>query len=724
MKRNLYSVLIAIIISAICSLNLASALDVDINKLKQEMPFMFGSSNVSNDFWFTVPPCFDDASGGAENFIRIFITSPFETQCVVEIPAKGFYSTQKTIPNDVIQFPLTPAQAQVYVKKGGDPYVAEKIYKGAGIHVYADAPLTVYVSVRYHYTSDSWLCIPTSALGTDYIVSSYGDMTAMFPSYNLPSLSGCVGVFDDTKVTFTLAGNPQSVTAGGLKPFESTTVTLNKGDVWMLSSKGPNADLTGSIFSADKPVAVVSGNQCANIPTDNQWCDYIAEMDMPTYIWGLDYFVGQLPGRKYPSILRIYAKYPGTSIYRDSAMVGTISEVPGLLGKGWLEQRMHPMGLKPHSVCISGSAPINVVQYNTGVQEDGYPLPNSDPFEMSIAPLQQYQKEVTFCTPGLRGNFGFTDNFINLVYETDGNGLMPYDMMFAKVESGQFTWKQLNQKFPGKDEKFTKLIQPGDRAYALKLIRLPEDGVYKIKAEKPFAAYAFGYGYCDSYGHVVSANFADLSVVDEIPPDPHWTVSSDGNITDGTVTDIGGSIANRGAIKDGIQADPPSSNLARINLIPGYSYNYELKYQEFIPGKSKTTNWTLKVVDPIKAAKAYIRFSDRRGNDTVISARNNKVGVEDNLDIIKSNDNGIFLEVTPNPVENNSTINFSIKQSDKISIRLYDQSGKLVETLAETFYESGLKSISFKSGNYSHGVYFIQLKTSSNEKAVPITIIK
>ncbi|MCX6154383.1 MAG: choice-of-anchor D domain-containing protein [Candidatus Kapabacteria bacterium] len=594
---------------------ISNSAGVDMNNLKALMPMNFGATNAGRDFWFTVPPCFYDASFSNENLIRVFVTSAEATSCILEVPGKGYYSYQQTMPNDVIQFALTPNDAQPYVKINSEPCYPEKVYPGAGVHVYSDGPIIVYVAVRFHYTSDSWVCIPTAALGKDYLVSSYGDMTSMFPSYTLPSLSGCVAAFDDTKVRFTLGGNPKSVTAGGLQPLQSENVVLNKGDVWMISTKGADADLSGSKFSANKPVAVVSGNQCANIPTDNQWCDYVAEMDVPTYVWGLDYYIPIIPMRKYPSIIRIYGRDPGTSVYRDGNMIATFTQVPGLLGKGWFEQRMHPMGIKPHSVALTGTAPINVVQYNCGTQEDGYPIPNSDPFEMRISPLQQFQTEVTFCTPGLRGNFGFPDNYLNLVYETNEFGYMPDDMMFAKVEGGGFAWQKLNQKYAGIDEKFSKLLQPGNRQFANKLIRLSGDGVYKIKSVLPFAVYNFGFSANDSYGHPVSLNLVDMDHPETNPPDPKWTTHCNGDVNDGTVTDMP-------------DDDSMRSNLARIDLIKDSTFNYQFSYKDFIPGQTRTTTWKLNVIDPLKDAQAFVKFSDRRGNDTVIVVQYTSVKIQ------------------------------------------------------------------------------------------------
>ena len=116
----------------------------DKEYLKKHLPELFGANNVGNNFWVTIPPCYEDEAAGSPNFVKIFVTSPIKTLVKVEVPGKGLFRSQYTIPNDIIEFNLAPADGQPYLFSGrtNNP-VAEEIYSGAGIHVYADDPLVV-----------------------------------------------------------------------------------------------------------------------------------------------------------------------------------------------------------------------------------------------------------------------------------------------------------------------------------------------------------------------------------------------------------------------------------------------------------------------------------------------------------------------------------------------------------------------------------------------------
>lgn len=592
---NYLSILIALIIIVP---NISNSKEFELEKFKKNLPKMLGANNVGKEFYLTFHPCWETYN--PNNAVRIYVSSGVRTLVTLEIPGMGYYTTKMTIPNDIIEFPLYPALAQCYTKTDRQKPLPEQVFPGRAIHIYAEAPIIVYGVTRYQYTSDGYLAIPVSSWGKEYIVASYADpVTENFGvGQYLPSYTSVVAAYDNTKVRFTMGGNVWSQTAGGLKPGESVTVNMNAGDVYLVAGYGPRADLSGSKIVASKPVGVISGNFCAYIPSEYGYCDFIIEMELPTNTWGTKYHVSQIATRRKNSLLKIFAKEPMTKLFRNGRQMGLIQTPGGISGYGYLEIRIDEEANQPW--VWSGDKPINVTQYNPGQSYDGVV---SDPFQLVLSPIEQYQTEITFNTPGIRGGYGYPDNYINVVYLGAENGEIPDDLEFATVTGGQFTWRKVSAISPTAGLPFRDPEQKG-RQYFSKTILLPGDGVYKIRANDPFVAYAYGFSDYDSYGFPTSVALGDLEKPDTVPPQPVWKMNC-GNIEGATVTD---------------KPDDPlvRSNLALIIFHRDESFNYRFSYKPFEAGTDFRTTWEATVINPLEDARAVITFADRRGNDTTI----------------------------------------------------------------------------------------------------------
>ena len=595
MKR----ILLILTLFLLFSFNNLSAEDA-LSKIPQKL----GASNYGRDFWFTVPPCYEDDSGSGQNFIKIFILSPVACNAIIEIPGKAYYQTISLEPYKQSEVNLISPQAMPFTKTIEAASPPEQIYRGAGIHVYSDQLLIVYCVVSFINTADGFMVIPVSSLEREYIISG-AEVDPMFSSskVKLPNTCGIVAAFDDTKARIFLGGNSSTLTSGGHKSGDMLEFNLMKGDVYMINVETDFGDLSGSRIISTKPIGIVTGNYCANIPLGNRWCEYTAEMELPSMSWGHYCFVPKVPNRKTSSLIKIFAKDSNTKISRDGMYIGNIETNGGVEGRGFLKMRLSADSI-PKSACISGDKPISVTLFNTGIEEDGVPYPNSDPFQMLVIPMEQFMTEMTFCSPGITGGKTFAENYINLVYEIDENSYMPDDMIIAgPITNGNIQWKQINSLYPGKDEFFVSDLS--SRRYAVKTLQLAGDGVYIIKSKKPFGAYSFGYSPYDSYGYPSGMYNMDLTKDDNEPPKPDYTMCCYGTISDGTITDY------------------PDDNRVRTNLAllimhKELSENYMFSYQEFIPGVSRTTYWILEPEDVSKPAKAVITFADRRGNDTTL----------------------------------------------------------------------------------------------------------
>ncbi len=657
------------------TLNLFAGDLVDEDEIKQKLPLLAnGATNVGKEYWFTIPPVYEEG-GGSNNFIKVFVTSGIKTKVTINIPKIAFSQSQLTIPNDVIVFDLTPTNGQPVTYNAGQRQMAgnpSKTYPGAGINVVADEPILVYVVCRYTNTSDGFLPIPVTGMGKDYVMTAYSgwvwNNTQLFPPF-----AGIVAAYDNTKVSITAGGSSSTnfeLDGGTIRKTGQSIgpITLQRGDVYLFSAKGSDPDISGSRVKSTKPIGVVSGQLCTNVPVDNRWCDYTVEMDLPVNTWGTVYHIPFLRDRRFNGIIRIFAKEPKTDIFRDGQYWLTLDQGGTEKGKGWTEQRIWPMfedgaNVTPKPAVISGNKPIGISFYNPGVQEDNNPSGNSDPFAMLMTPIEQYQKEITFNTPNTKGGEGFTDNYINLVYETDENGLLSDDYEWGRESLGKIIWEPIRKLFVGADIPFFGEVN--NRKYANKNIKLPADGVYKIRGKKPFAAYSYGFAKYESYGYPSAVALADLTKLDSINPEPKWTKNSNGDVLNGIITDM--------------PNDPTlRSNLNYIHMLSedSLSYNYNFQYNLFEVGTTVSTSWTLNIIDKFKDARATLLFADKRGNDTII--------VINYIALIKTADtlspipqwtqecNGFILNgtVTDMPIDTNirsNLNNISMKSDNNVS---------------------------------------------------------
>jgi hypothetical protein len=562
-------------------------------------------SNAGTEFYFSFPPCLEPESTGLITDCRVYVTSSVVQLITIEVPGRSWLQTKSVIPNVAVEFIIPPAVAQPFLMRGSGALPAETVYKEAAVHLKAQSPVVANAVTQYGSQSDGFLVLPVGSLGLEYIVSSWPQFNHTGTGYQLVSETTISAAYDGTVVQFVMGGNSASLTSGGLKSGQTATFTMNKGDVLCFASNGEIQDLSGSRIKATKPVAVVSGNQCAQVPSGIAGCDYISEMELPTATWGLEYHVTPILGRKKSPLIRIYAKEKNTTVYRNGQPWLAIPRNSGKIDDGYVERRVDDGA--PSCAVISADKPIYVVQYNTVQADDnitGYP------FQMALTPVEQYQKEIMFSTPGTPGNeFNYKLHYLNLVYKLGPGGSVPDDLEFAVVVNGRFEWKKLSVRF-GSTPGCVLPVPINGESYAVKQCTLPGDGVFRVRSKSPLAGYLYGQKNLTAYGFPASVALNILEQKDSIPPRVTFTKNCDGSV------------------KDGIVKDYPDDNAVRVNfgLIymdndPDSSYNYTFEYDKshtLVSGDTRETDWTLNVIDGRKKARARLWFIDKNGNDTTI----------------------------------------------------------------------------------------------------------
>lgn len=87
---------------------------------------------------------------------------------------------------------------------------------------------------------------------------------------------------------------------------------------------------------------------------------------------------------------------------------------------------------------------------------------------------------------------------------------------------------------------------------------------------------------------------------------------------------------------------------------------------------------------------------------------------------------GVYFYNYPNPVKNQTTFTYNLKTNEKVSLKIYDLSGREVATLVdEKQYAGDHEQVWTRSGLkkfIDQGLYFAKLKIGSNEKTIKVLI--
>lgn len=216
------------------------------------------------DFWFAVPYSIltrTTTEGWADAPAMISITARNSTWVVVES-------------GDGVSLPRTdlfiPAGGVGKVKLPENIFLSENDSEkpsNKGIHISSAEPVSVVVFTAFCWASESFRVYPSEWVGKRYYtLNLYQDK---FGDHLCPPEFVVVATEDATSVTYTPKVATGKVSAGSGK-----SVTLQKGQTLLVLGKPSESvswntdrsDLTGSLITSNKPVAVISGHTKAAYP--------------------------------------------------------------------------------------------------------------------------------------------------------------------------------------------------------------------------------------------------------------------------------------------------------------------------------------------------------------------------------------------------------------------------------------------------------------------------
>ena len=405
------------------------------------------------DFWVT----FEGNYNGAGS-LYLFAAGDTATNGTVSIPGITFTTTFTVTPGIVTKVDI-PGNAQDFTSDAVGNF---------GIHVTSQAPVSVYGLNTEQFTTDGFLGLPTNILGTNYLVEAYTN------NIGLGSQFSAIATQDNTTVTIKLSEDVGSHSAG--TPY---TVNLNQGQTYQLNDAAvPDGDLTGSAISADHPIAVFAGSNCADVPTGSSACNTLTEEMTPTSAWGQSFITEPLATRS-GDTFRFLASADNTAVSVNGTTVATINA-----GK-FFETTLTAASI------VTADKPIHVMQYSNGQSVDGV---NADPFDITIAPYAQFLNSYTVTTEPEGADPAITDNYINVVAPTSEVGAVTLDgtpipaASFTAIPGSSFSGAQLPVAF----------------------------GSHVLGGPLPFGITVYGYGGYDGYGYPGGFTLSPIATVGKV----------------------------------------------------------------------------------------------------------------------------------------------------------------------------------------------------------------
>jgi hypothetical protein len=262
-------------------------------------------------------------------------------------------------------------------------------------------------------------------------------------------------------------------------------ITLNRGEVYQIIARfdpQTKSDLTGSLISSTRPVAVFSGHNCSYVPDrTTKACNILVEQLPPVSTWGQTFVVGSLADRSW-SVARVIATENGTEVQFN----GTHDAV---LNAGEFKEYSRLTA----STIITTSRPALVAQFAPGFDNGDN---SGDPMMIVVPPVEQFTNELVFATPVT----GSWHHYINVVAPTSAiNGIQLDGNSLSKIDSSGF-------------------IPVGDGTFSVAHVNVSE-GTHILKGVEPFGAYQYGIGYddaaYDAYGNGGGQLYRNLRAEEE-----------------------------------------------------------------------------------------------------------------------------------------------------------------------------------------------------------------
>ncbi|HEY3360075.1 MAG TPA: IgGFc-binding protein [Polyangia bacterium] len=333
---------------------------------------------------------------------------------------------------------------------------------------------------------DASLLIPTSALDTRYRTISWPSVVldVMGVKGRNRGFVTIIGAHEGTHVTVTAGGHIIGGT-GVAETLKGGVVEADLGpfDVLHLAGHQSNmndsveGDLTGTVVTATRPVAVFAGAVCANVGS-GCCCDHLEEQVPPASALGRRFAVTRsAPRGAEGDVWRILADKPGTTV---------ATNLPAPWDSFTLEENEMKEFDAMTDFTVDASGPVLLAQFLKGQDDSG----TGDPSLTFMPPVDQARKDYVFLVPATYVlNYAVIGRPVGTTLRIDG--------MEAPGEFGACEVHQIGAL--------------GGTGY--ESVRCPlAAGMHTLNASGPVTLIEYGYGPTGSIAYVGGADVKQINI--------------------------------------------------------------------------------------------------------------------------------------------------------------------------------------------------------------------
>ncbi len=614
-------------------------------------------------------------------------------------PTDTLYITLPPNSSTVKRFPRAFKGKSVEMVGGGevDPRV---------VKVVADYPIICYGMNHKNVSGDAFIALPKGVAGTTYGVMSYPSSTNDVASYNL-SGEFAIAAFDDN-TTVTITPTCDVPTSNGIQPANTPfQVVLNAGEGYQVQTDPKvDCDLTGSKVVANRPIVVYGGHVRTEAPhnfifLDNRGSnttsrDHLAEALPPIGAWGTrfiatNFVYSNSQPRKFGDPLRILASpfaVKSGDIYINGKFAVTLA--PGQVFDTVIDSSpLNPSGnifaieSKPRPGSRD-SIPLLVASIaNTGDSLLG------DPFLAIVPPINQFYNEFPYF---VSNDPVYTVNYSLIVTESSGAG----KITITDVNNNTIT-PPVSKYVPA-----TPFIS-GGKNYSVAWI--PQTGgAYRIKTpngkDEGLALLVYGFGSADSYGYMAGSLFAPMSIVAK---NANTKTIAGNQLPAYSIENVLQYPVLLDSIRMEYSSNPEQIEVKATNVPMTYPGMLEMAGHQYVQFAPVTVP-----KEPI-VGEAVVYYHS--GNWMRMQPLHLPIEIAPGTQMsVARMAVAPAVQVSPNPSVNGVTmLRFSLSESAKGSLKVYDALGRQMPFSFEGLLGEGENSLPIITRGFAKGIYHFQL---------------